>query len=710
MDTTSLPGFGDHPLFVSTTERPPVAIPQQTLLNRELSWLDLNARVLDLAADPNEPLLERVKFCAIFSSNLDEFFMVRVAGLLDQVIARVNVRSPDGRTPQAALAEVHDRALELTATQSKLWRTELCPALAEQGIVVGTVDDASASELAELEAHFARQIYPVLTPLAVGPGQPFPYISGLSLSLGITVRDPDSGEERFARVKVPDTLPRFVGVGDRGLLIPLETVISHYLHWLFPGMDVTEQAAFRITRDGDTEISDDADDLLQAVETELRRRRFGAVVRLEVSSSISQAMAGRLTERLAIRPDIVYPVHGTLDLADVSQLHELDRPELKYEPWVPHTQRRFSAPRDGDIFAEIAAGDIAVQHPYDSFATSVESFDRAAAKDPAVATLKTTVYRTSRDSALAPALIEAAEHGKQSVCLVELKARFDEQRNIQWARSLEQAGVHVAYGFPDLKIHAKTTLVVRRENDTLRRYVHIGTGNYNATTARFYEDIGIFTADPDITADIADMFNFVTGFGRPQQFRKLLVAPFTLRKRFIEHIREVAAAAAAGEKARIRFKCNNLTDPGIVEELYKASQAGAEIDLIVRAICVLRPGVPGLSDRIRVRSILGRFLEHSRLYAFEAGDKKTYLLGSADLMARNLDHRIEVLVPIEAPHIRTEIEAILKALLNDNSQAWELSGDGAWERVHPQPSERRRPAQLVAMRRRARWRRPNARR
>jgi polyphosphate kinase len=522
------------------------------------------------------------------------------------------------------------------------------------------------------------------------------------------VRDPDSGEERFARVKVPETLPRFLAIGSRGLLIPLESAISHHLSWLFPGMDLTERAIFRVTRDGDTEISDDADDLLEAVESELRRRRFGAVVRLEVSSSISQAMVARLTERLPVRKDAVYPVHGLLALGDLMRLYELDRPDLKYEPWVPHTQRRLSKPRDGDLFGEIAASDIVVQHPYDSFATSAEAFVRAAAKDPAVATVKTTVYRTSRDSAIAPALIEAAENGKQSVCVVELKARFDEQRNIDWARALEQAGVHVVYGFPDLKIHAKTTLVIRREGDGLQRYAHVGTGNYHATTARSYEDVGLLTADPEITADIADLFNFITGFGRPQRFRKILAAPFNLRRELVERIRAVAAAAAAGENARIRIKVNNITDPTIVEELYRASQAGAEIDLVVRAVCVLRPGLEGVSERIRVRSILGRFLEHSRLYCFEAGDQRSYFMGSADLMQRNLDHRIEMVVPVEAPHVRAEIETIFRRLLSDNSQAWTLGSDGRWERIAPAPGERRRAAQAVAMRGRARARRQSA--
>ena len=468
----------------------------EALLNRELSWLDLNGRVLELAADPNEPLLERVKFCSIFSNNLDEFFMVRVAGLLDQVVSGVSVRSRDGRTSQQTLDEIRVRVLELSAEQARLWSEQLCPALAAEQVLVGRVEDATEGEWAELEELFARQIYPVLTPLAVGPGQPFPYISGLSLSLGVVVRDPESGEERFARVKVPEGLPRFLALGDRGLQIPLEAAISHFLPWLFPEMEVIERVAFRLTRDGDTEISDDADDLLEAVETELQRRRFGAVVRLEVSSSTSRAMLTRLEERLSIHPDSVYPVTGLLDLADVGQLYGLDRPDLKYEPWLPYTQRRLHTQSDDELFADIAQRDIVVQHPYDSFATSVESFVRAAAREPNVATLKTTVYRTSHDSALAPALMLAAENGKQSVCVVELKARFDERRNIEWARSLEQAGVHVVYGFPDMKIHAKTTLVVRREGDELKRYVHIGTGNYHATTARIYEDVGLFTADP----------------------------------------------------------------------------------------------------------------------------------------------------------------------------------------------------------------------
>ena len=675
------------------------------LLNRELSQVDLMRRVLELAADPSEPLLERVKFCGIVSSILDEFFMVRVAGLQDQVLSGLSVRSPDGRTPQQALAEIRSAVLDLTAAQSALWRDKLCPALSAEGILIGGVEDATDAERSELEQVFSHQIFPVLTPLAVGPGQPFPYISGLSLSLGLLVRDPEAGEERFARVKVPEGLDRFVAIGSRGLFVPLESVLSHFLPRLFPEMEVVQRALFRLTRDGDTEISDDADDLLEAVESDLRNRRFGAVVRMEVSASISRDMLIRLTERLGISNDQIYAIRGLLDLADVTQLYSLDRPDLKYAPWVPFTQRRLAVQGTDDLFEEIARRDIVVHHPYDSFGTSVEAFLQAAASDPQVVALKTTVYRTSDDSAIAPSLMKASENGKQVVCVVELKARFDERRNIDWARALEQAGVHVVYGFPDMKIHAKTTLVVRREGDELRRYVHIGTGNYHATTARIYEDVGVFTADANIGEDIADLFNFVTGFGRPQRFRQLLVSPFNLRKKLIERIKDVADAASAGKHARIRIKCNSLTHPEVIEELYKASQAGVNIECIVRANCSLVPGVPGLSENIRVRSVLGRFLEHSRLYCFEAGDRRDYLLGSADLMPRNLDHRIEVVMPVEDTQVRNELESIFKALLADNSQAWELQSDGTWKRVSPKKSERRRSAQAAFMRRRERARR-----
>jgi polyphosphate kinase len=678
-------------------------------INRELSWLDYDSRVLELAGDPSLPLLERVKFCAIFSQMLDEFFMVRVAGLAGQAASGVPVRSPDGRTPQEALAEIRARVRDLVAAQAKLWTRELRPALAEHGILVGTVDDCTAKELAELTSRFERELFPVLTPLAVGPGQPFPYISGLSLSLSLFVRDPDSGEERFARVKVPEGIPRFMKVGRRGLFVPLEHVIAYFLGDLFPQMDVSERAIFRVTRDADFEVSDEADDLLEAVELELQRRRFGDVVRLEMSASASSGILEQLKTGLGIGDDEVFQVPGLLDLAELIQLVRLDRPELKDEPWVGITAPRFATHRaDGDLFGEIRRSDVLVHHPYESFTTSFEAFVRLAAKDPDVIGMKTTVYRTSDESPLVPALIESAEDGKQSVCLVELKARFDERRNIEWSRALERSGVHVVYGFANLKIHLKATLVVRREGDGLRRYVHLGTGNYHALTARSYEDFGLFTADQAIAADVADLFNHLTGFGKPQRFRKLLVAPFNLRHRLVEEIRRVADAAKAGKAARIRIKVNALNDQPLIEELYAASQAGARIELVVRGICSLRPGVDGMSENIHVRSILGRFLEHSRLFVFEHDDESHYLMGSADLMPRNLDSRLEVLVPIEDQRLRQRIASVFDTLLDDNDQAWQLEPGGTWRRLRPKKSERGRASQPALMRQASRPRRRTA--
>jgi polyphosphate kinase len=683
----------------STVAEPGLS-PDDRLINRERSWLDFNARVLGLAADPANPLLERVRFCSIVSSNLDEFFMVRVAGLLRQAGAGLGVRSADGRTPQATLVEIRSRTLELMQRQSRLWHDELVPELARHGIHVTGIEGCTEDELSELAGRFDAEVYPVLTPLAVGPGQPFPYISGLSLSLGVFVREPNGGEERFARVKVPEVLPRFISVGERGALVPLEDVIAHFLSWLFPGMEIVEHSAFRVTRDADFDVSDEADDLLEAVESELRRRRFGDAVRVEVSSSMSDAMVQRVKDGLGVSSEQIYAVDGMLDLADLSRIADLDRPDLRFEPWLPTTRPRLT-PTAGrrDLFAELHRADMLVHMPYDSFATSVESFVRAAAKDPDVVGMKTTVYRTSDDSALLPALIDASEEGKQTVCLVELKARFDERRNIEWSRAMEQAGVHVVYGFANLKIHAKMTLIVRREGDSLRRYAHIGTGNYNAVTARLYEDVGLFTDDEAITADLADLFNHLTGFGRPQRFRKILAAPFNLRSGLIERIRAVARAAAAGEHARIRIKVNALADAAMVEELYRASQAGARIEIVARSISTLRPGVPGLSENISVRSVVGRFLEHSRLFVFEAGDESTYFLGSADQMTRNLDHRIEVLAPVEDQRARDEISAVMDALQADNSQAWELQPDGTWQRLSPQGDEPDRSTHAALMRR-----------
>ena len=594
------------------------------------------------------------------------------------------MRSADGLTPQQALARIRQRVLDLSTLQSKLWKRELRPALAAEGITVGGIEDLEAKELDKLERRFHREIYPVLTPLAVGPGQPFPYISGLSLSLAIFAEDPEVGEERFARVKIPEGLPRFFELG-RGLFVPLEQIIAHFLPSLFPGVEIVERAVFRVTRDADLEVSDDADDLLEAVESQLRRRRFGDVVRVEVSASASSEMVARLQSGLGADETQIYRVESPLDLSELMELARIERPDLHLEPWIPAIPPRLAQAQSDlpRIFDEIRRGDVLVHQPYGSFRASFEVFAQAAVRDPNVIAMKTAVYRTSDDSVLVGSLIQCAEDGKQSVCLVELKARFDELRNIEWSRELEQAGVHVAYGFPDLKIHAKMTLIVRREGGQLRRYAHIGTGNYHAATARLYEDLGIFTADEEITADVADLFNYITGFGRPQKFRKLLVAPFTLRSGLVDEIRGVAAAAAAGKHACIRLKLNHLVDPKLVAELYAASQAGARVDIIARSTCALRPGVEGLSENIHVRSIVGRFLEHSRVYSFEADARIATYIGSPDLMQRNLDHRIEVLVPIDNARVRAEINAILDSALADDVNAWTLDASGEWTRIAP---------------------------
>jgi polyphosphate kinase len=670
------------------------------LLNRELSTVEYNARLLELAADEALPLLERVRMCKFFSSNLDEFFMVRVAGLIGQASSGLAVRSVDGLTPRETLAAIRVRVAELVDAQSQLWRKKLRPALEEVGISITSIDALSGKERSHVEQPFAREIFPVLTPLGVGPGQPFPYISGLSLSLGVLARDAETGEERFARVKVPERLPRFVPLGEGERFVPLEDVIAHFLPELFPGMEIVERAAFRVTRDADFEVSDEADDLLEAVELELQRRRFGDVVRLEVASSVSDAMLRRLELGLGASPEQVYKVRGLLDLADLDQLVELDRPELKHPPAPGVTPAAFARAADpADLFEAIRRADVLVHQPYESFAGSFEAFVRAASEDPDVVAIKTAVYRTSGDSPLVPALIEAADEGKQSVCIVELKARFDEQRNIEWSRKLEQAGVHVVYGFPDLKVHAKMTLVVRREDEGLRRYVHLGTGNYHAETARSYEDMGLFTSDETIAGDVAALFNYLTGFGRPQRFEKILVAPFNLRARLVEHIRAVGQAAADGKRARIRAKVNALTDAAIVDELYAAAQLGAVVEITARSISTLSPGTGRKRNHLTVRSVAGRYLEHSRLYSFEAGETQQLYLGSADLMTRNLDRRIEVLVPVEGARQRQELVTILDSIFSDNAASWELSPDGSWQRRRPADGERAHDHQLNLTRR-----------
>jgi polyphosphate kinase len=672
----------------------------ERLINRELSFLDYDARLLELAHDETLPLLERAFFLKVSAEMLDEFFMVRVAGLTGQTEAGVSRRLPDGRTPRQTLDDARDRVLDVYRSQAELWKKELCPALAEERIVISGVGDLEPDERSELDDRFQREVFPVLTPLAVGPGQPFPYISALSISLGLFVADPETGEERFARVKVPEGLPRFFPVGRRGRFVPLEQVLSHYLPELFPGMEIRERSLFRVTRDGDLEVADEADDLLEAVELQLRRARFGEVTRLEVSDSMSDAMLEQLQEGLRVPDELVYPLEGMLDLADLAQLYRLDRPDLKNDAWVPQARPPWNSVESAaEQFAAIRAGDLLVHHPYDSFASSFESYVDRAAADPEVIAIKSTVYRTSDDTPLVPALVDAAERGKQTVCLVEIKARGDERRNIEWSRALEQAGVHIVYGFPGLKIHGKTTLVVRREAGGLRRYVHLGTGNYNAVTARSYEDFGLFTADEEIAADVADLFNHLTGFGRPGDFRKLLVAPFTLRERLIEEIRLVAGAAEAGKKARIRIKVNGLTHPQVIDELYAASAAGAKIELLVRGVCSLRPGVADLSEHIRVRSVIGRFLEHSRLFAFDAADRSTFFMGSADLMPRNLDHRVEVVTPIEDLALQAELSATFEALWRDTAASFELDPGGSWNRVQPKKDERPRSGQQTLMRR-----------
>jgi polyphosphate kinase len=685
---------------VTVRARKRVAAAAERLINRELSFIDYAGRLLALARDETTPLLERLFFLKVSAEMLDEFFMIRIAGLTGQAAAGVSRRLPDGRTPQQTLDEARELVLDLYRSQGNLWSGELCPALAEEKIVISDVEELDPDERTELDGRFQHEIFPVLTPLAVGPGQPFPYISALSISLGLFVADPDTGEARFARVKVPEGLPRFFPVGERGRFVPLERVLAHYLPDLFPGMEILERSVFRVTRDGDLEVSDEADDLLEAVELELRRARFGEVTRLEVSDSMSQAMRERLQQGLRVADELVYPLEGLLDLADLSELWKLDRPDLKNEPWLPVARPPWnSIDSASEQFAAIRNGDLLVHHPYDSFASSFESYIDRAAVDPDVIAIKSTVYRTSDDTPLVPALIDASEAGKQTVCLVEIKARGDERRNIEWSRALEQAGVHIVYGFPGVKIHAKMTLVVRREAGRLRRYVHLGTGNYNAVTARSYEDFGLFTADEEIADDIADLFNHLTGFGRPASFRKLLVAPYTLRERLTEEIRTVAEAAAAGKKARIRIKVNGLTHPQVIDELYAASEAGARIDLLVRGVCSLRPGVAGLSEHIKVRSVLGRFLEHSRLFVFDAADRSVCFMGSADLMPRNLDHRVEVVTPVEDVALQAEIAATLEALWRDTAASFELDASGQWNRVHPKKDERPRSGQQVLMRR-----------
>jgi polyphosphate kinase len=654
---------------------------QSGYINRELSWLEFNARVLAIAADRRLPVLERAKFLAIFSHNLDEFFQVRVAGLKDQVRAGVRSGPPDRMTPEEQLAAIRRRALELVASQSRIFREEVSRDLAAAGIGFCEWPSLSEDDLAFLDAEFARRIFPVLTPLAIDPAHPFPYISNLSLNLAVTVADHGGGAGRMARVKVPPLLPRFVALPDGNRFVPLERLIARHLDALFPGMQIVEHHAFRVTRNADFETEEDeAEDLLVAMENVLHRRRHSErVVRLEVDAAMPGDVLGRLMHGLVLQPSDVYEVDGLLDLAGLWELDSLDRPDLKGEPWTPTTQPRVAeAHGDSGFPAVLRAGDVLVHHPYDSFATSVEAFTEQAAADPAVLAIKQTVYRTSGpDSPVIRSLIRAAGAGKEVVALVELKARFDEEANIGWARVLEEAGVHVVYGVTGLKTHAKISLVVRDEGWGIARYGHIGTGNYNPNTAHVYEDVGLLTADQELGDDLSELFNFLTGYGSQRPYRKLLVAPGNLRSRVMELI-----ARESNVDGRIVIKVNNLADPEIAEALYAASGAGARIDLIVRSVCCLRPGLPGRSENIRVRSLIGRYLEHSRIFRFGGDDRTSdYYIGSADLMPRNLDRRVEALAPVTDPALRARLATILRINLEDDELAWELGSDGTWTKV-----------------------------
>ena len=651
-------------------------------LNRELAWLDFNARVLAVAEDKNAPLLERVKFLAIFSGNLDEFFQVRVAALRDQLAAGLGKTSPDGLSPGEQLRAIRPVVKELLDRQSRAFLYDIGPGLSEAGIALCDWESLDDGDRAYLVEAFDRRILPVLTPLAVDPGHPFPYISNMSLNLAVSVRDPTSGARRFARLKVPPLLPRFVPMPDGVRLVPLEQVIAAHLESLFPGMEIESHAAFRVTRNADlTPLEDEADDLLAAVELELRRRRFGRAVRLEVAGTMSEESRELLIRELELDPQDVYVIDGPLELGGLWSVYELDRPDLKEPAWVGVTQPVL-IDADGDaceLFSVLREQDVLLHHPYDSFSRSVVAFIEQAAADPQVLAIKQTLYRTSGDSPIVKALIQAAEAGKQVVALVELKARFDEQANIAWARELEQAGVHVVYGLVGLKTHSKTALVVRQEGDHVRHYFHVGTGNYNPRTARTYEDLGLLSADREIGADLGELFNYLTGYSRQSHYRRLLVAPTALRQAVLDLIG--TERDAPDRSGRIVLKMNNLVDPAVIDALYEASQAGATIDLVIRGICCLRPGVSGMSEGIRVRSLVGRFLEHSRIFAFGVRERRCYYIGSADLMPRNLDRRVEALVPVCDPKLQARLQEVLDLSLSDDTLAWELTGEGIWHKV-----------------------------
>ena len=673
---------------------PPLESFKDRFIDRELTWLDFNERVLEQAEDHTLPLLERAWFLSIFSSNLDEFYMVRVAGLMRRIKAGITPVRASGLDAHQVLAQVTSRTKELTARQAALFQEDIRPALAERNVKILGWDELNSDQQERLTRYFRHQIYPVLTPLAVDPSHPFPYISGLSLNLAVILRNPRSGKEHFARIKVPDSLPRLIQVPGRELdaadkaagcaVIPIEIVIGQHLDHLFPGMDILEHHLFRVTRNEDLEVEeDDAENLLKAMEKELERRRFGDCVRLEVEDTISSFTRRYLVRALGLKGDDVFELPAPLDLTCLNQLHDLDIPDLKYPRFVPVTAAGLAAYESSsapDVFAAMREHDVLLHHPYDSFSTSVQEFVAQAAADPKVLAIKQTLYRTSGDSPIVDALIEAAEAGKQVVAIVEIKARFDEEANISWARKLERAGVHVVYGMVGLKTHCKLLLVVRQESDGLRRYCHVGTGNYHPKTARGYEDLGLLTCDRDVAQDLTTLFNQLSGYAPRARFRRLLVAPRGLRDGLVEHIDQEIANRKAGLPAWIRIKVNSIVDETVIDALYRASRAGVPVDIVVRGICGLRAGVEGLSENIRVRSILGRFLEHSRIYAFAGGGQTELFIGSADLMHRNLDRRVEALVRITDPAMVEDLEWLVTHCASDDVASWHLQPDGSWER------------------------------
>ncbi|HEV8573204.1 MAG TPA: RNA degradosome polyphosphate kinase [Dehalococcoidia bacterium] len=670
-------------------------------LNRELSWLDFNARVLALAADTQTPLLERVKFLAIFASNLDEFYMVRVAGLKRQEAAGLTSPSADGLLPGEQIALISEKAGPLSERHAAIFAEDVMNELARSGIKILRWHNLKEKQKREFDVLFEEKIFPILTPLAVDPGHPFPYISNRSLNLAVSVRDPADRRTHFARVKVPPLLPRFLTLSEDGCFVPLEDVIAANLQGLFPGMEILEHHTFRVTRDAELEVDDDgAEDLLRALEAELTRRRFSRAVRLEVEDAMPKQMLQLLMRELQVEAPDVFALPAPLDLSSLMELYPMDRPDLKDVPFQPVTNRALISADDSlvDIFSVLRSQDVLVHHPYESFTSSVQRFVEQAAADPDVLAIKQTLYRTSGQSPIVDALIEAAESGKQVVVLVEIKARFDEIANINWARTLERAGCHVVYGLVGLKTHSKLCMVVRREGDRLRRYVHIGTGNYNPTTARAYEDLGLLTSDETLGADIGALFNYLTGYSRQMNYRSLIVAPFEMRDRVIAMIEREASRSSEDNPGRIAFKLNHLVDEAVIDALYEASRARVQIDLLVRSICALRPGIPGLSDSIRVRSILGRFLEHSRIFYFRNGGETELLMGSADMMHRNLDRRVEALVRVESPELMQRLERVLHMAFADTASAWRLDEAGEWHPPEPAAGEAAISLQVGLMR------------